>query len=181
MVGAQHSNKLSALILESSIRRRASTPLYFHKALDRSNSEKDKFLCPYLWDFKGPVLYLSSQLLFLIDIKELFACFNEAYTVQVFHSNVLMGITHPIIVFNSEKCRQKLSYEFVNSTSIETLEHLNFLSKSEIGYLPNEFLSLEPRDTSKIISYQNIPKSQEDASFTALWMEEYDYVFQSLI
>jgi|GEM_PF-4687551 len=181
MIGTLRENKLSALILESSIRRRASTPLYFHKALDRSDSEKDKFSCPYLWDFKGPVLYLSSQLLFLIDIKELFACFNEDYTLQVFHPSVLMGMTHPIILFNSEKCRQKLSYEFVNSTSSEDLERLNFLSKSEIGYLPNDFLSLAPKSNSKIVSYQNIPKSQEETSFTSLWKDEYDYVFQSLI
>lgn len=181
MIETLLSNKLCALILESSIRRRASTPLYFHKALDRRGSEKDKFLCPYLWDFKGPVLYLSSQLLFLIDIKDLFACFNEDYTLQVFHSSHLKGMNHPIIMFNSEKCRQKLSYEFVNATSIETLESLNFVPRSEIGYLPNEFLSLVPGNNSKIVSYQNIPKSPEETPITSLWKEEYDYVFQSFI
>lgn len=185
MIGGSNNNKLSALILESSIRRRASIPLYFHRTLEKSNIDKDKFLCPYFWDFKGPALYLSPQLFFLIDIKELFECFSSQHTIQVVRSYRAKGLKHPIILFNSQKCRSLLSYSFVNSASSDTLEELEFLSDTEIGYLPDGLISDDGIDnvqqTPKIYSYKNNPAPLDETHFASRWNEEYNHVIQSFV
>jgi len=201
MIGSSKKNRTQAAILESSIRRRSSIPLCiktlpidfeFRNPMP-SDQQRIRFLSPYFWDYKEPILFLDSHLFFLCDVKELLDLYNDQYTLQsVTHNQKLASSfdQSTLMFFNSKKCQNILSYSQANQLHINSLLNFEFVESEQIGTLPSTFNkyiiadSILPHD--KIINYSGIDSNllnnaELNGGFSQIWTEEFNHAFSEYI
>ena len=157
-----------------------------------------RFLVPLLSQFKGWALYLDGDMIFLSDIKKLFALADDKYAImcvkhkyqspqnsvklegrsrqQYFRKNwssfMFINCAHP--------SNRKLTAEYVNSRNGSDLHSLSWLDDHEIGSLPvtyNYISGISPKlEKIDVIHYtEGGPWGRkQDVSYSELWTKEYE-------
>lgn len=164
-IGVDQRAPLAYTVLQTSIIRRASTPVAIipllinqlpvkrHGLTDFSYA---RYVVPYLCNYEGMAMFIDADMIVRCDIKEVFdIAENNGDAVSVVKHE--MRFEWPsVMVFNNEKCKE-LTLDVIENGNPSKLEWAE-----TVGELPHTYNHLvgydEPDETARIIHYtQGIP------------------------
>lgn len=210
-IGYDRNNKIPAYVLAESIMQHSSIPVNFtflHRDMlgnlsrpveehDSTEFSNNRFLTPYLSDYKGWSLFLDNDMVVQSDIKELFDYADDKYAVLcVKHNQVCKSSTKflgkkqhqykfknwtSVMLFNNKKCNA-LTPEYVKTANGLDLHQFKWVDHSLIGSLPFEWNYLvgnnnQTTDHPKLIHYtEGGPWYSEtnDCEFAEKWINVYN-------
>jgi len=163
-----------------------------------------RFLVPALMQYKGWALFCDADMLFQVDVMEIFRHARNKYAVMVVKHNQVVKENKEkmdgrlqqnyfrknwssFILWNCEHpANKKLSKEFVNMAQGSELHSFSWLKEHEIGALPNTYnyisgvspvLPVENMGRPDVVHYtEGGPwfKDYRNCPYGDLWLEEYE-------
>lgn len=186
-IGYDRNNRIPAYVLAESIMQNSSIPVNFtflHRDMlgnlsrpvqehDSTEFSNNRFLTPYLNNYQGWSLFLDNDMLVQSDIRELFECIDDKYSVMcVKHDQICKNNTKflgkkqhqykyknwtSVMLFNNKKCTA-LSLDYVKNANGLDLHQFAWLDHALIGEISLEWNYLvgndnQTTDKPKLIHY----------------------------
>lgn len=212
-IGYDSDQPLASAVFAHSLLRRSSVPVLLHflvlsqlrgifdrprDPLQSTEFAFTRFLVPALCGYAGRSLFFDGDMIFLADIAELAAQFDERYAVQVVqrqhHEMTKDGLkflgrkqtAYPrknwssVVMFNNARCR-RLTPEYVSAAPGLDLHTFAWLRDADIGKLPSAFNHLvgvdKPNPNAKIVHFTlGLPSFHgwKECEFAPEWRSERD-------
>lgn len=168
VIGYDRNNRIPSHVLTESIMLYATLPVTFtflnrdmlgslskpiHE-FDSTEFSNNRFLTPYLSNYKSWSLFLDNDIIVQADIKELFDYADEKYAVMcVKHNQVCKDSTKflgkkqqqykfknwsSVMLFNNSKCKS-LTVDYIKNANGLDLHQFAWIDHSLIGELPLEW------------------------------------------
>lgn len=150
------SSKPNIIPLKQSVLREQSIYNRPHDSFSSTEFTFTRFLVPYLNDYKGWALFCDCDILFMIDVNELFSLANDDYAVMVVQhqytpTNLIkmdgkQQFVYPrknwssVMLFNcAHPANRQLNLSAVNTQDGQFLHRFQWLDDSLIGNLPPDY------------------------------------------
>ena len=153
-----------------------------------------RWLVPYLSDYKGWSLYMDSDMYCRENIKHLFDCKDEQYSLMVVKNKILHEQSKKfndknqinydrknwssLILFNNSKCRT-LNLDYVNTETGLNLHQFKWLPNDQIGELDedwNHLVGVNDRNTNAKIVHWTLGgpwfEGNEEIEFSKEWFKD---------
>lgn len=212
-IGYDRNNRIPAYVLAESIMRYSSIPVNFtflHRDMlgdlsrpvqehDSTEFSNNRFLTPYLNNYEGWSLFLDNDMLVQADIKELFDCIDDRYSVMcVKHNQVCKKNTKflgkkqqqykfknwtSVMLFNNKRCNV-LTPDYVKTANGLDLHQFAWVDHDLIGSLPLEWNYLvdninQTQSKPKLIHYtEGGPyfKETKNCEYADKWISVYNTI-----
>jgi lipopolysaccharide biosynthesis glycosyltransferase len=183
-IGYDHRQPVSYAVLTQSILSHATVPVSVTplvlgtlplKRQGLTPFTYSRFLVPWLCEYQGWALFMDADILVLGDVKELFACADSRYAVQVVTNPLRKFERASVMLFNCEKCKVLIP-EYVELA--DKLHTLCWVQEDEIGPLPPEWNHLvgydKPRADAELVHFtMGLPiyEQTKGSEYSGEWMQ----------